>query len=164
LDSYDTSGESRGVEVEASIHFGEDTRWANITLSGSATRQSNKVSLPGQPANLEARLSPKTLALARIEQRFPLKMRLMNEIRYKSEQWEFDNRGGARIPSYYVVNSRLAFIILRSEFFIGVENLTGRRYADAFGSFTPTGGSSQTVLWPRPTRSFFGGFTIRFAN
>jgi vitamin B12 transporter len=75
--------------------------------------------------------------------------------RYSSRQFENDGEAGLMVPSHTLWNARISKKILGAELYVGGENLTNRRYADAFGF---------GVLVPQPGRTFWSGMTIRFQD
>ncbi len=157
--------ENRGVETEINVRLGEKTTFRNIELNATWTAQESHRSLAGGGSFSSTAMTPRHLVFAQLNQHLPGKLTLTNEIQYKSEQYQFDNRFGVRVPPFYVWNLRVKIKILKADLHADIENVTSRRYAEAVNTFTPVGGSVPlTSLLPLPERTYWAGITIRFDN
>ncbi len=159
----DGTEKSHGVETEVSLRLGKnDARF--WLFSGNWTVQKSQRSLATTNGYVDAAMSPRQLAFLKIDKHLRHNMVFTNEVRYQSEQFESDNKQGERIPSFYVWNMRFAVRILAADMYVAMDNVTNRRYAEAFGQAPVAGGGTTTVLSPQPNRSFWTGFSVRFLN
>lgn len=147
--------EVSGAELESAARFGPLTETLNYAYHralGSSLASSGFVAL---------RLTPRHLANYRLDWRLPRDFTLSNSVQYVHSQHEFDDLGGIKLPSYTLWNVRLSKRILGAELYAAVDNLTDKRYAEAFGAHPVT---SATTLLPQPGRTYWGGITIRFLD
>jgi outer membrane receptor for ferrienterochelin and colicin len=84
---------------------------------------------------------------------------LTQQVRYHSPQYSEADRGGVKVPSFYVWNVRLSFKIWSADLFAQLDNLTRRRYAE-----TALTGDAGTFLAPQPERVYWVGVRIRFLD
>ncbi len=138
--------QNRGVETEFSIG-GPASR-----LSAAWTAQKSERKTPLTAMFEATAMTPQHMAFVKHEQKLPWALKMTNEVRYQSEQFELDGRNATRIPSYYTWNALFSFKLWQADLFTGVHNVTNRRYADTF----------LTGLAPQPARTFWGGLAIRF--
>jgi outer membrane receptor protein involved in Fe transport len=148
---------NRGLETELEFFT------KNNIIKASHSRQKSRRAINGQPFAPSA-LTPEKTFLASWKTYLRHNISMTNEWRYKSEQYELDNHQGVRIPPYSIWSIRFGMKILETNFYFDVQNITRRRYADALGSYTPSGGSPQTVLSPQPDRTYWAGFSRKFKN
>ena len=73
---------------------------------------------------------------------------------YVHRQWEQDGEQGMKLPSYTILNMRISQQILDAELFLGVDNITDKKYIDRTDGFGKT--------FPLPGRTIFGGITVKF--
>ena len=86
---------------------------------------------------------------------------LSNAVHYVSDQFQFDNYVGGRLPPYAVWNAHLRKTLGVAEFSLSVDNILNRRYAEAF-DYDPT--TFATTFDPQPTRTYWGGVSVKFAG
>jgi outer membrane receptor protein involved in Fe transport len=118
------------------------------------TLQNSQRSLPTATTFADSAMSPRHLVNIKWDKYMPRAMMFTNELRYQSDQFQFDNRQGTRIPGFYIWNARFSIRILAADMFVAVDNITRRRYAE----------TATNVLFPQPDRSYWTGVSIRFIN
>lgn len=147
--------EVSGVELESAGHYGPLTETLNYAYHravGNSLTSSDFVAL---------RLTPRHMANYRLDWRMRRGFTLSNTVQYVHSQHELDDQRGIKLPSYTLWNVRLSKRILGAELYGAVDNLTNKRYAEAFGTHPVT---SATTLLPQPGRTFWGGLQIRFLD
>lgn len=109
----------------------------------------------GSDVHQGLRLTPRHTAAQEILLDLPRRWSLRNGLRYVHSQYSNDGDQGSKLPSFTLWNMGLAKKILASEFYVSVDNLTNKHYAEsiAFGQ-----------LFPQPGRTVRAGVSIRFAN
>jgi vitamin B12 transporter len=151
--------EMSGVEVESGQRVGPFFHKTNYTYQravGNSLASSAFVPL---------RLTPRHMANEQLTWVGRTGWSLTNSVQYVHKQYQLDGEKGLKLPSYTVWNARLAKKILGAEAYLGVDNITNKRYAEAIGSyFDPLTLVSSTTLYPQPGRTFWGGITMRFTD
>ena len=74
--------------------------------------------------------------------------------RYVHKQYEQDGNLGLKLPSYTLLDVRVTQKIAGAELFLGVDNITDKKYMDRTDGFGNP--------YPLPSRTIFGGITVRF--
>lgn len=156
--------ETYGVETTARIETGSETRWAHLVLDGNFTLVRSRVDLGDGAGERESALTPRQTAIARLTHHLPLRIDLINELRFQDEQFSDVGRSGLRLPSTNVWNIRLHIHIHEAVLFASVENALAERYADDVVRVDTGAGVLETVPRPQPGRTFFLGVTIRFID
>ena len=141
--------EMSGVEAAAT------GRWGAVLHRVAYTYQRAVGSSLSSSRYVPLRRTPRHMAEARLTWQAPRKWDLTGGARYASRQYENDNEGGLKIPGCTVLDARVAKRLLGAELYMAADNLTNRRYADAFGF---------SVLIPQPGRTYRGGIEIRFQD
>lgn len=154
---------TRGVETEVNWGIGNDEERRN-NLIFHWTVQNSRRSLPTSPSYVDSALSPHQLLTVRWEKHFPRSITISNEIRHQSDQYEFDNRQGLKIPASSIWNARLSLKILSADLYFSIDNISRERYSEAIGQNPTPGGGTTSVLSPQNDRSFWTGISIRFTN
>ena len=138
---------TQGVETRASLEsgpFSQSLSWTYLQAEGKATGTNYRV-LP---------FSPKHSLGYTASLRGPWNTRLSTRVRYLHRQWTGTGETGVQIPGYTTVALKLVKKAGWSEFFVAVDNLLERRYAqtaDAFNGY-----------FPQPGRTFSAGASVRF--
>jgi outer membrane receptor protein involved in Fe transport len=132
-----------------------------VTESVAYTYQRARGSGAASSEFVELRLTPRHLANWRLDWRLPRGFTLSNAVRYVHSRHQSDGRTGLKLPSYTIWNVRLTKQILGAELYAAADNVTDKRYAEAFGVH-PVSGSA--TLLPLPGRSYWGGLQIRFLD
>jgi vitamin B12 transporter len=148
LSRYENAGREINEGVETELSIGN----SSSRISANWTAQKSQRDTPASAGFVQSAMTPRSLVNVRYVQALPWALTLTNDVRYQSEQFEFDNRGGRRVAPYYTWNSRFSFKLWQADLYIAVENVTNRRYADTILS----------GLAPQPARTFWGGLSIRF--
>lgn len=147
--------EISGVEVE------NRQRWGSLTEEASYTYQRAVGNSLASSRFVPLRLTPRHMAHYRLTWAAGRGWSLTNAVQYVHRQFQFDGEKGGRLPSYTLWNARLSKRILSSELYLGVDNITDKRYAESFG-FHPV--TFATTLLPQPGRTIWGGITVRFID
>jgi outer membrane receptor protein involved in Fe transport len=147
--------ENMGAETELYLESGQRHKFLHVALSGNWTYQRSRRQPSSGSAFVPSPMTPNHLATVRFEQILSHDMKITNEYRYQSEQFQLDNHGGIRVRPYYIWNIRYSLRILKADIYTSVDNVTNRRIYDALAG---------TNLVPQPNRTFWAGFTIRFAQ
>lgn len=157
---WQNTGESKtsGVENELSLKWGNGRPWRSGRFIGTWTIQKSRIDENNNSGFVEAAMAPSRLASIQLETALPRKLRLINEWRYQSEQFELPNRLGLRVPGHGVWNVRFLAIILKAEAYLAAENISRERYAETIA------GTATPVLAPQPDVTFWTGLRIRFDN
>ncbi len=73
---------------------------------------------------------------------------------YVHKQWEQNGMAGMKLPSYTLLNIRITQKISEAELFLGIDNITDKKYMDRTDGFGKP--------YPLPGRTIFGGITLKF--
>lgn len=141
--------EISGVEVDLQGKTGPFTQRLGYTYQralGNSLTQSRYVPM---------RLTSKHLAHARLLWEAPRGWAISGGCDVASRRYYADGEQGSVLPGHTLWNARIGKSLLGAEFFFAGENLTDRRYADAFGF---------GILIPQPGRTYRGGVVIRFKD
>jgi len=156
--------ESEGAETEMEINTGENNKFLNFSTLFNWTCQRSRRSRDNGAGFVATQMTPRHVLDLKLVQHLPKKTNLTNEVKYQSEQFQFDNEEGLRIPSHYVWNIRLQKNILAATIHLVVENVTSRRFTDDVVTFTDQNGMTSSAFVPQPGRTYWAGITIRFLD
>ncbi len=156
--------ESAGAETEMEFHAGEKEGLFKISALLNWTYQRSIRSSGNGGGFVPTQMTPRNLVNFKLIHHMPRKTTLINELRYKSWAYQYDDNQGARLPSYYVWNFRYQKRILAAHVHFAVENILGRRYADDVVYFTNDSGVSSSAMVPQSAQTFWAGISIEFIN
>ncbi|MBI4396655.1 MAG: TonB-dependent receptor [Elusimicrobia bacterium] len=147
--------EMRGVEVEVPHRIKSVSSQAGYTFLEAAGNSST------QSRYRPLRLTPKHTAHYRFTWTSSGGWNITNTLRYVHKQFQLDGENGLKLPSMTLWDIRFTKRILAADLYFALDDVTNKRYADAFGSDPAT---FATTRLPLPGRTFRGGITIRFVD
>lgn len=133
----------QGMEIEIDQELSDQ-----FSHSLNYTYLENLGTPPGFTDLVPLRLSPRHTVNYLTTLRPIAHARIDNTFRYRSSRYEGNNNSSTKLIDVFLWDLRLAYEIRQLELYIGVENLTNKRYEDRGG-------------YPLPGQRYFGGVSLR---